>query len=149
MSFDNRRIINKLEQIQKRLEMEADKLIVDTEAKFQLEITKSVLDYSSNLMKEKIAKVMNEEIEKFKFIKIIIDYSQTSESEQLEKILLALESERSNIISTTGPDAQIIQNVDDFTKRITIDFSYELGTSVIDEFTNNVLKKLREEKIGS
>ncbi|NHI91342.1 MAG: hypothetical protein EAX96_02490 [Candidatus Lokiarchaeota archaeon] len=147
MSFDNKMIISKLEQIQKKLERETDKLIVDTE-KFQLEITKSVVDYSSNLMKEKISKVLEEEIEKFKFIKIIIDYSLVIQQENLDKILKGIEQAKKDIVPSEFISS-INQNIDDFTKRIVLDFPYQLGTSIIDKFERRFSVILKESKIGS
>jgi len=148
MSFDNKTVISKLQQIQKKLEREADKLIVDNDEKFQLEITKSVVDLSSNIMKEKISKVLSEEIEKFKYIKVIIDYSLVPEPNQVEIILKAIEQTKKQLLNDADI-GKINQNVDDFTKRIILDFPYQLGTNKIDEFNKSLLAKLKEGKIGS
>ena len=148
MSFDNKTVISKLQQIQKKLEREADKLIVDNDEKFQLEITKSVMDLSSNIIKEKISNVISEEIERFKYIKVIFDYSLVSEPDQVETILTKIEQTKKEILKDTDIE-KFNQNIDDFTKRIVLDFPYELGTKKIDEFNKILLIKLGEGKIGS
>jgi len=145
MSLENKKIIGKLQQIQKSLEMETDKIIVDCNDKFQLEITKSVIDYSSNLMKNKIDTIFKSEIEKFKYVKVIIDYSLVSEPEHLEKILDFVEKFKKEL---TDSVTLIKQVNDDFTKRIIIDFPVNLGISKIDSFNNKLLEKLQELRIG-
>ena len=145
MSLENKKIIGKLEQIQKSLEIETDKIIVDCNDKFQLEITKSVIDYASNLMKNKIDGIFQSEIEKFKYIKVIIDYSLVSEPEDLEKILNFVEKFKK---VTTDSITLINQINDDFTKRIVIDFPVNLGMSKVDNFNNKLLEKLQELRIG-
>ncbi len=146
MSLNHKKIIGKLQQIQKILEMETDKIISASENKFQLEITKSVIDYTSNLMKDKISTIFESEIEKFKYIKVIIDYSLVTEPEQLDILLNIIDETKREIADNQVNN--IIQNNDDFIKRIIIDFPIDIGVNKIDYFNQTILEKLQESRIG-
>ena len=146
MSLDQKKIISKMKQIQKSLEMETDKIIVEANDKFQLDITKSVIDYTSSLLKNKISNIFQSEIEKFQFVKVIIDYSLVAEPESLEKILLIIEDMKKEVFNNQA--ALILQNTDDFTKRIILDFPIDLSVSKVDDFNTKILEKLQELRIG-
>lgn len=148
MSIENAKIVNRILTIGKIIKMEIDKTLADASKKYKMDLTKSALNYSGSLIKEKVEKIINEEADKFKFIKLIVDYGSCEQ--ELDPILEVFNSVKDKLAQelSEGSDISNLKNsVIDSMKRIIIAFPCEWGIPIVDQFKNNFLEKLRQKDI--
>jgi len=148
MSLENTKIVDRLLMLRKKANMEIDKALVEASKKYEMDLTKAVLHYSGSVIKETIDKIIQEEAEKFKFIKIIIDYI-ICES-QLDIILNIAKFIRDNLERELPEESKISDlsiTLDENMKLIIIEFPAEWGIPIVDEYRENLLEMLRQNDI--
>lgn len=148
MSLENIKIADRIILLGKKIKMDIDKTLLEASRKYNMDLTKSILNYSGSLVKEKIDEIINEEAEKFRYIRILVDFG-VCESE-LDKILSIAKNIKDNL-ATELPTRYDISNlsisVNDSMKLIIIQFPAAWGVELVDEYRKNFMERLRQNDI--
>ncbi|MHA1380267.1 MAG: hypothetical protein ACTSRG_17995 [Candidatus Helarchaeota archaeon] len=148
MSLEITKIKNRILMLGKKIKTDIDKTIVEASNKYNLDLTKTVLAYSSNLIKNKIDQIINEEAAKFNYITMIVDYGVCdSEINIIVNTINSLKEELRNEL----PEGEDISNfkvlVNEKMKLIILEFPSLWGTEIVDDFRKSLLETLREKDI--
>ncbi|MFX0136342.1 MAG: hypothetical protein ACFFDN_22060 [Candidatus Hodarchaeota archaeon] len=148
MSLENIKIADRMILLGKKIKMDIDKTILEASKKYSMDLTKSVLNYSGSLLKEKIDEIINEEAEKFRYIRILVDFG-VCESD-LDTIL-SIAKKLKDDLATELPSEYDISNlsisVNDSMKLIVIRFPAIWGVEFVDDYRNRFLERLRQNDI--
>jgi hypothetical protein len=148
MSLENIKIADRIILLGKKIKMDIDKTLLEASRKYNMDLTKSVLNYSGSLFKEKIDEIINEEAEKFRYIRILVDFGACEA--ELDKILSIAKNIKDNLATElpTGSDISNLSiSVNDSMKLIIIQFPAKWGVELVDDYRKNFMERLRQNDI--
>ncbi|MHA1143120.1 MAG: hypothetical protein ACTSRW_00095 [Candidatus Helarchaeota archaeon] len=145
MVLVNNKILTELNRLDSLIKSEMDRSRIEAEKKFERKLTKEAINYAYLLFKEKVEKIIKEEIERFKIINIVVDYSTMPE--KIDDILKCLNDVKVELIETFPNPDKVIINPRDEIKRIILSMPIEWNVEIIEKYKKLFLKKLRFEEI--
>ena len=148
MTLENVKIADRMIVLGKKIKGDIDKTLLEASKKFDMDLTKSALHYSGSLLKEKIDEIINLESEKFRNIRLLIDFG-VCEAE-LDTIMSIAKKIKDDFATGLPPGYDISNltiSVNDSMKLIIIEIPADWGIDFVDEFRKNLLEKLRQKDI--
>ncbi|MHC1590640.1 MAG: hypothetical protein ACXQS8_00985 [Candidatus Helarchaeales archaeon] len=143
MPLINKKMIMELRRLESLIRSELELCQKEATAKFSEKLTKEAINYACLLTHDRIKKIMEGEIERFKVLNIIINYSNFPNS--VEFILISINDTKIEMQQELpNPDEIIIMPRDEI-KRIILSFPIEWDLNVVNKFKKSFLKKLQKE----
>ncbi|NVM02470.1 MAG: hypothetical protein HWN67_09060 [Candidatus Helarchaeota archaeon] len=148
MSLENIKIADRIILLGKKINMDIDKTLLEASKKYGLDLTKSVLNYSGSLVKEKIDEIINEEAEKFKYIRILVDFGVCeAEFTTILSVAKIIKDDLATELPTGSDISNLSITTNDSMKLIIIQFPAAWGVELVDEYRRNFIERLRQNDI--
>ena len=148
MSLDHEKIMNRLLVLRKKLKSNVDRKLKQTTKKYNIDLTKVALVHAGSLIKEEIDEIFEDETEKFKYIRILVDYSSCdSEINTIVDVVNSTKDEIASELSTGSKIDDFKFLINESIKTIILEFPSSWGTIIVDDYRKSFLETLRNKDI--
>ncbi|MHA1230052.1 MAG: hypothetical protein ACTSRP_12265 [Candidatus Helarchaeota archaeon] len=148
LSKDISEVIDILKMIIARVKASFNEIEEEIDNTFSLEVVKNAIKYGLDIGLLRITEIVNEELEKLKWIDIIVDCGEIdTDLEEIMNIILISKEKISEELSKIPDFSDFRINLNQITRKIHLQFPVSWGLSNIENLFKNMYTSLREKDI--